>query len=191
MKLIVGLGNPDRIYEKTYHNVGFMVLDKLKEKLKEDFTKSGYDAKYFKTIIGGDTVFVAKPQTYMNLSGQSVLKFCKQFKIEPKDVIVVCDDIDLPLGETRFRLNGSGGTHNGLRNIVDCLKSTDFKRVKVGIGRNPNMDLKDFVLIQSHILGKSTLTGVKNFAGDVNYDGKIILADFVLVQSHILKKQSL
>lgn len=146
MKLIVGLGNPDRIYEKTYHNVGFMVLDKLKEKLKEDFTKSGYDAKYFKTIIGGDTVFVAKPQTYMNLSGQSVLKFCKQFKIEPKDVIVVCDDIDLPLGETRFRLNGSGGTHNGLRNIVDCLKSTDFKRVKVGIGRNPNMDLKDFVL---------------------------------------------
>lgn len=146
MKLIVGLGNPDRIYEKTYHNVGFMVLDKLKEKLKEDFIKSGYDAKYFKTIIGGDTVFVAKPQTYMNLSGQSVLKFCKQFKIEPKDVIVVCDDIDLPLGETRFRLNGSGGTHNGLRNIVDCLKSTDFKRVKVGIGRNPNMDLKDFVL---------------------------------------------
>ena len=146
MKLIVGLGNPDRIYEKTYHNVGFMVLDKLKEKFKEDFTKSGYDAKYFKTIIGGDTVFVAKPQTYMNLSGQSVLKFCKQFKIDPQDVIVVCDDIDLPLGETRFRLNGSGGTHNGLRNIVDCLKSTDFKRVKVGIGRNPNMDLKDFVL---------------------------------------------
>ena len=146
MKLIVGLGNPDKMYEKTYHNVGFMVLDKLKEKLGEDFTKSGYDAKYFKTIIGGDTVFVAKPQTYMNLSGQSVYKFCKQFKIEPKDVIVVCDDIDLPLGDTRFRLNGSGGTHNGLRNIVDCLKSTEFKRVKVGIGRNPNMDLKDFVL---------------------------------------------
>lgn len=146
MKLIVGLGNPDKMYEKTYHNVGFMVLDKLKKIFNEDFTKSGYDAKYFKTIIGGETVFVAKPQTYMNLSGQSVYKFCKQFKIESKDVIVVCDDIDLPLGETRFRLNGSGGTHNGLRNIVDCLKSTEFKRVKVGIGRNPNMDLKDFVL---------------------------------------------
>jgi len=146
MKLIVGLGNPDKIYEKTYHNVGFMVLDKIANKFNESFSKSGYDAKYFKTIIGGETVFVAKPQTYMNLSGQSVLKFCNQFKIKPQDVIVVCDDIDLPLGETRFRLNGSGGTHNGLRNIVDCLKSTEFKRVKVGIGRHPYMDLKDFVL---------------------------------------------
>lgn len=146
MKLIVGLGNPDKMYERTYHNVGFMVVDKLAENLGETFSKSGYQAKYFKTNINGQTVYVAKPQTYMNLSGESVSKFCNSLKIAPQDVTVVCDDIDLPLGETRFRLNGSGGTHNGLRNIVTCLKSTDFKRVKVGVGRNPNMDLKDFVL---------------------------------------------
>lgn len=146
MKLIVGLGNPDKMYQKTYHNVGFMVLDKLAEKLGETFSQKGHQAHFFKTKIDGQTVYVAKPQTYMNLSGQSVASFCSAFKIEPQDVTVVCDDIDLPVANVRFRLNGSGGTHNGLRNIVQCLQSTEFKRVKVGIGRGENMDLKDFVL---------------------------------------------
>ena len=149
MKLIVGLGNPDKMYEKTYHNVGFMVLDKLKEKLGEDFTKSGYDAKYFKTIIGGETVFVAKPQTYMNLSGESIIAFKNFYKIEDENIIVIYDDIDLEPGTIRIRKKGGAGTHNGMKSVVQNLQTQDFIRVRVGIGQPEHKgDLINYVTNQ-------------------------------------------
>ena len=147
MKLIVGLGNPGREYEKTYHNLGFMVLDKLASKLGVSFNKANRKAVYTQTKVNDQIVFLLKPQTYMNLSGQAVKEFARFYKILPKDIVVVCDDIDLPKGTTRYRERGSGGTHNGLKNIVYELKSEEFKRVKIGCAKeNANIDLKDYVL---------------------------------------------
>jgi len=147
MKLIVGLGNPGKEYDKTYHNLGFMVLNKLASKFGVVFNKANKKAVYVQTKIDDQIVFLIKPQTYMNLSGQAVKEFVKFYKLQPSDVVVICDDIDLPKGVTRYREKGSGGTHNGLKNIVFELKSEDFKRVKIGCAKeNNNIDLKDYVL---------------------------------------------
>ncbi|MBQ3048207.1 MAG: aminoacyl-tRNA hydrolase [Clostridia bacterium] len=147
MKVIVGLGNPGKEYDKTYHNLGFMLLDKLAAKLGVSFNKANKKSVYVQTKIDDQIVFLLKPQTYMNLSGQAVKEFVKFYKLQPSDVVVICDDIDLPKGVTRYRENGSGGTHNGLKNIVFELKSENFKRVKIGCAKdNDKMDLKDYVL---------------------------------------------
>ena len=111
------------------------------------FNKANKKAVYVQTKINDQIVFLIKPQTYMNLSGQAVKEFAKFYKILPSDIVVVCDDIDLPKGTTRYRERGSGGTHNGLKNIVFELKSEEFKRVKIGCAKeNEKIDLKDYVL---------------------------------------------
>ena len=146
MKLVVGLGNPDKKYEYTYHNVGFMALEVFADKYGGFFSKSECKAKVAEIRIGGEKIILAKPQTYMNLSGESVLAFKSKYKIESKDIFVLCDDIDLPFGKVRYRENGSGGTHNGLKNIVSLIGS-DFKRIKIGIGRDEKfLNLADYVL---------------------------------------------
>lgn len=147
MKLIVGLGNPDKCYEKTFHNVGFMAIDYMAEKLGVLITKKMCDGIVGETRINGDKVFLLKPLTYMNLSGIAVDKMMRKFKIMPEDVYVFVDDIDLPLGKIRYRENGSAGTHNGLKSIVNETATTNFKRLKIGIGRDEKFkDLADFVL---------------------------------------------
>ena len=147
MKLIVGLGNPGKDYQNTYHNLGFMVVDKLAKKLGVSICKSKGNALYGETKYNGEIIFLIKPLTYMNLSGQAVKYFAKYYKLSPQDVIVVCDDIDIPKGTTRYRESGSGGTHNGLKNIVYELKSELFQRVKIGCAReDKTQDLKDYVL---------------------------------------------
>lgn len=147
MKLIVGLGNPGREYQSTYHNLGFMVIDELAKKMGVSVSKCKGNALYGETKYNGEIVFLVKPLTFMNLSGQAIKYFVKYYKLTPQDVIVVCDDIDLPKGTTRYRECGSGGTHNGLKNIVYELKSEDFKRVKIGCARqDKTQDLKDYVL---------------------------------------------
>ena len=146
MKLIVGLGNPEKKYEKTYHNVGFSIVDKLSDEYGLDFSKNECRAKTCSFYIGNEKVIIAKPQTYMNLSGTSVIELKQKYKIYNKDIFVFCDDIDLPLGKIRLRHEGSGGTHNGLKNIV-ALIGSDFNRIKIGIGRDEKFkDLADFVL---------------------------------------------
>lgn len=146
MKLIVGLGNPEKKYDNTYHNVGFSVAQKLSDEYGLDFTKNECDAKSCHCFFGDEKVIIAKPQTYMNLSGESVLKFKQKYKLSGSDIYVICDDIDLPLGKVRLRHEGSGGTHNGLRNIVSLI-GTDFNRIKVGIGRDEKfLNLAEFVL---------------------------------------------
>ena len=146
MKLIVGLGNPEKKYDRTFHNVGFMVVDALSDEYGLDFTKNEGRAKTCSFYIGNEKIIIAKPQTYMNLSGHSVLELKNKYKIENKDIYVFCDDIDLPLGKVRLRHEGSGGTHNGLKNIVSLI-GQDFNRIKIGIGRDEKFkDLADFVL---------------------------------------------
>ena len=147
MKLIVGLGNPDKCYENTFHNVGFMAIENLAQKLNTNFAKKMCDGIVAETRINGEKVFLLKPLTYMNLSGIAVDKMMRKFKIESKDVYVFVDDIDLPLGKIRYRESGSAGTHNGLKSIVNEIDSMEFRRIKIGIGRDEKFkDLADFVL---------------------------------------------
>lgn len=141
--IIIGLGNPGKEYEKTYHNLGFMAIDSLAEDFSLNFSKKNKNSVYAEGVIEGKKIILVKPQTYMNLSGEAVAIFKQKYK--DANLIVVCDDIDLSKGTVRFRENGSGGTHNGLRNIV-CHIGQEFKRIKIGCGRDENMELADFVL---------------------------------------------
>ncbi len=146
MKLIVGLGNPGDEYKRTYHNIGFMAVDKLAKKLGVTIGKAKFNALYTQTNIKGEIVFLVKPLTYMNNSGEAVAQFCKFYKIEPENVYIICDDIDLEKGVSRFREHGSAGTHNGLKSIVYCLNSENFPRLKIGAGNDKSIPLVDYVL---------------------------------------------
>ncbi len=146
MFVIVGLGNPDKEYDNTYHNMGFMAIDKFAQDNGFIFTKSKYNAKVAEGLCEGEKVILIKPQTYMNLSGKSVGEVVKTLKLPLSNLLVVYDDIDMPVGAVRFRLNGSAGTHNGMRNIVSILNSTEFPRIRIGIGRDERMDLASYVL---------------------------------------------
>lgn len=142
MKILIGLGNPGKEYEKTFHNMGFEVIDNLAKKLGVKLSKKNFKAVYGETKINGQKIILAKPQTFMNLSGESVLMFKNKFK--DADIVVICDDFDLEKGKIRFRTHGSGGTHNGLRNIVNFI-GQDFSRLRVGIGQ-PDKQIVEFVL---------------------------------------------
>ena len=148
MKLIVGLGNPDKEYLNTFHNLGFMVVDRLCDKLNLAFTKKKCKALIAEGIINGQKVIIAKPQTYMNLSGESVREIIDFYKIDLSDLIVVYDDFDIKKGELRIREKGSAGTHNGMRNIIKHLSCGDFVRVRIGFKPNGefNIPLITYVL---------------------------------------------
>lgn len=156
MKIVVGLGNPGKEYEGTYHNIGFMAVDRLAKKLGISINKGKFNSLYGSGKLENEIVLIVKPLTYMNLSGQAVKSFARFYKVLPEDIFVFCDDIDLEKGVTRFKEHGSGGTHNGLKNIVWELGSEDFRRIKIGAGNDKSMDLKDYVLgkIDEESLGK-------------------------------------
>ena len=146
--LIVGLGNPGREYEKTRHNAGFRCIDKIAESLNVRIDKLKFQGLYCQTNYSGGKVFLLKPQTYMNLSGRSVLQLSAYFNIPPQRIIVLFDDISLEPGRLRIRANGSAGGHNGIKSIIQEVGSQEFPRVKIGVGAkpNPNFDLADWVL---------------------------------------------
>ncbi len=147
MKLIVGLGNIGDEYSKTNHNAGFMVVDKLAEKCGFVFKKRGCDADYAEYNSGKDKFIIAKPRTYMNESGKAVKSLMKKFDINLDDVMIVSDDIDTMPGHIRVRKSGSAGTHNGLKSVIAETGSTEFKRLRIGIGKQQeNQDLANFVL---------------------------------------------
>ena len=148
MKLIVGLGNPDKEYKGTYHNLGFSAIDVLCDELGVYVNKDSCRALIGSAYVGKEKVIFAKPQTYMNLSGESVFELCSYYKISPQDVIVIYDDFDLKKGDVRIRKNGSAGTHNGMRNIVKILGNGEFARIRIGFKpKTPTMiPLLDMVL---------------------------------------------
>lgn len=146
MKLIVGLGNPGRKYEKTRHNCGFMVVDELARQLNIPVDQNKFQGLYGKGKVGGEDVVLLKPQTYMNLSGDSMIHFMNYFKIPVEDIIVVYDDLDLPVGKIRLRTKGSPGGHNGIKSIVGHLKTQNFNRIRVGIDRDKFIPVVDYVL---------------------------------------------
>ena len=138
MKLIVGLGNPDDKYRNTFHNLGFMCADFIAEKLSVSFNKEKCRAHIAETNINGQKVIIAKPQTYMNLSGESVRDIIDYYKVdEEQELIVVSDDTSLDVGMIRVRKKGSAGGHNGLKNIILHLGHDTFMRVKMGVGEIP------------------------------------------------------
>lgn len=144
MKIIIGLGNFGDKYAYTYHNLGFLAAEAIADRLGFSFKKTECDALIAKGYIGGEPLVIAKPLTYMNLSGQAAYQLLKKNKAEPKDVLTIYDDIDLSKGTLRFRHNGSGGTHNGMRSVVEAL-GEDTPRIRIGIGR-PEGDLAGYVL---------------------------------------------
>ncbi len=146
MKLIVGLGNPGADYERTRHNVGWMVVEAFARKFRIDITKHEKNALTGTGRVAGGSVMVAKPVTYMNLSGEPVRLLVNAYLESTDDLIVVYDDIDLPLAKLRIRPNGSAGTHNGMRSIVQTLATEKFPRLRVGIGVSDSGQLRDYVL---------------------------------------------
>ncbi len=162
MILIVGLGNPGMKYKNTYHNVGFMAVDALAKKCKVKIAKSECDALTCKAVYKGVEFVIAKPQMYMNLSGESVKKLVRAYDVDEARELVVCyDDIDLPIGKLRIREEGSAGTHNGMRNIVKELNTERFARVRIGTKTdelaNHEVELIDFVLSKVDFANKQVL----------------------------------
>jgi len=147
VKLIVGLGNPGPRYRDTYHNVGFDVVDTLARRHAVAFGSSPADALTARVRGLEDEVWLAKPLTFMNLSGRAVADLLRFYKIAPPDLLAVVDDVALPTGRLRIRRRGSAGGHNGLKSIVECLGTDEFPRLRVGVGRgDPRRDLADHVL---------------------------------------------
>lgn len=147
MYIIAGLGNPGLRYANTRHNIGFITLDMMAEKLGIEIKKVKHKALIGEGTFAGEKILLAKPQTYMNLSGESILDLRNWYKVDDSRIIVIYDDIDLDIGVLRIRPFGSAGTHNGMRSIIYQLNSQDFPRVRLGIGRAPEgWDLKDYVL---------------------------------------------
>lgn len=134
MYLIVGLGNPENEYANTRHNMGFNVINEISNICNIKVSKSKFDALYGMGEIEGNKVILVKPQTYMNLSGESIIKFKRFYKISNKQIIVIYDDIDLSVGDIRLKPKGGAGTHNGMKSVIQNLNTEDFIRVRVGIG---------------------------------------------------------
>lgn len=147
MKLVVGLGNPGEEYENTRHNLGFMVLDRLAAKYGAVIDVRKKKSLVTRIKIDKEKVLLLKPQTFVNLSGEAVLYMASFFRIMPENIIVVCDDLNLPLGKMRIRGYGSSGGHNGIKSLIQFLKSDNFPRVRIGIGGPPEgKRMEDYVL---------------------------------------------
>lgn len=146
MYVIAGLGNPGKKYENTRHNMGFITVDQLAEKHDIKVDKLKFKALVGEGRIAGQKVLLVKPQTYMNLSGESIREVMHFYKLEPENLIVIYDDIDIELGALRIRKFGSAGTHNGMKSVVYQLQSDRFPRIRIGIGNQKKGDLVDFVI---------------------------------------------
>ncbi len=146
MYLIAGLGNPGLSYRKTRHNAGFQAIDRIAAEYGIRFSKKNFSCVYGEGKIGAERVILMKPQTYMNNSGEAVRQVMDYFKIPPEKLLVLCDDIDLPVGSLRIRGNGSAGTHNGMRSIISCIHSEQFARIRIGVGKDVSLMLADYVL---------------------------------------------
>jgi len=146
MKLIVGLGNPGKQYERTRHNVGFMAIDQLASSLNISIDKKKFNGLYNEISLKNEKVILLKPQSYINLSGEVIASFASYYKIDIKDILVIVDDMDLEVGKYKLKYKGGSAGHNGLKNIELHLKTQEYKRMKIGISHNNLPDSKDYVL---------------------------------------------
>ncbi|MFA5408460.1 MAG: aminoacyl-tRNA hydrolase [Bacilli bacterium] len=171
MKLIVGLGNPGKEYQNTRHNAGFMAIDYIASSLNFKIVTKRNGALYTQTIIDGEKVMFLKPQRFINLSGEVIAEFIHYFDINIDDLLIISDDLDMPLGTYKLKNHGSSGGHNGLKNIEQNLLTNEYKRLKIGISNNKNIDTKDYVLGK---LPKDDLEVLRDLMGKV----KDIVIDF-------------
>lgn len=146
MFVIVGLGNPGRKYENTKHNMGFLTIDAFAEKHGIKVNRIKHKALVGEGFAAGKKIMLVKPQTYMNLSGQSVREIVNYYGVEPEELMVIYDDVDIPMGSIRIRKKGSAGTHNGMKSIIYDLQFDDFPRLRIGIGKEHREDMVDFVM---------------------------------------------
>ena len=147
MYLIVGLGNPDKQYEKTFHNMGYIVVGDAAERLNAKFKKKECESMIAEGYVQGEKVILARPLTYMNNSGRAVKQLMNKYKIEPQNLLVIYDDYDLPKGKVRIRAGGSAGTHNGMRSIIGETGLTNFARIRIGIrDEEVNIPIINYVL---------------------------------------------
>lgn len=146
--LIVGLGNPTSQYDNTRHNIGFAAVDRFMDENGGSFNKNKYDALFGECKVGANRLLVVKPQTFMNCSGQAVQKIAAFYKIPTDRILIIFDDVSLSVGKIRMRKNGSHGGHNGMKNIIALMGSSDIMRIKIGVGQkpHPDYDLADWVL---------------------------------------------
>ena len=176
MKLIVGLGNPGKEYENTRHNIGFIFLDNFASVHNISIDKEKFNGLYAQAIINDEKVIILKPLSYMNLSGEVVRKFVDYFKIDINNILIISDDLDMNFGKLRLRPDGSSGGHNGLKNIALNLNTESFKRLKVGISNNKDIDTKDYVLGKFNKEEKETINNLKEQVSNIL--GDFITTDF-------------
>ncbi len=146
MKIIVGLGNPGEKYVKTRHNVGFMVIDRLSQLFEMGLAQKKFQSLFYKKSVAQEDIVLLKPQTFINLSGHAVKEAADMYKVSLQDIMVICDDLDLPLGKLRVRRSGGSGGHRGIESLIASLGSRDFSRLRVGIGRPAVGGAADYVL---------------------------------------------
>lgn len=170
MKLVVGLGNPGKEYTKTRHNVGFRMIDKIASDLNIEIDKNKFDGLYGEKIINNEKYLFLKPQRYMNLSGAVIREYLNYFKIDPEDLLVICDDLDMEVGKIRLRPKGSSGGHNGLKDIEKNIGTSEYKRIKIGIANNKNMDTKDYVLGKFSKDENDLIINCENMMGNIFSD---------------------
>lgn len=146
MKLIVGLGNPGKAYENSRHNTGFMVIDSFAKEKKTVINNNKWGALYKELTINDEKIIFLKPQQYINISGDVIIKFVNFYKINIADILIITDDLDLELGKYKLKYKGSSAGHNGLKNIETNFKTKEYKRLKIGISNNKEIDTKDYVI---------------------------------------------
>lgn len=163
MKLIVGLGNPGKQYEKTRHNIGFQAVERLSERLNIPINQAKFKGLYGSGRVRGEKVILLKPLTYMNLSGESIRQIVDYFDVDTEDIIVIYDDLDLPVGKIRLRQKGSAGGHNGIKSTIQHLGTQEFNRIRVGINRPQNgQSVSDYVLSNFSKEEQEMITEVAN-----------------------------
>ena len=167
MKMIVGLGNPGEEYINTRHNVGFMMIDNYAQEHNINRFKQKFNGLYAKFEHNMETYILLKPQSYMNLSGTVIKKFASFYKIKPEDILIIHDDLDLPVGKIKVKFKGSSGGHNGIKNIIDNLKTEIFPRFKIGIGKNENIPYINYVIGKFSKEDLNIITKIYSFSNDV------------------------
>jgi PTH1 family peptidyl-tRNA hydrolase len=170
MKLIVGLGNPGKEYDGTRHNIGFMVIDSILKKYNLNCNKKKFDGIYCETTINNEKIIFLKPQRFINLSGEVIKKYIDYFKISIEDILVIHDDLDIPVGKFKLKMSGGSAGHNGLKNIEMNIGTEEYTRLKIGISNDKAIDTKEYVLGKLSSIDKKELNEIIDMSEEIVSD---------------------